>query len=81
MNRMSRVERWAYVVLVLICMSLSMAVLQQEIRSDDMKFCEILQTSISVPVPKPADPSADPDAERDWKHYRNKVELSQRLGC
>jgi hypothetical protein len=44
-------------------------------------FCQIVGTATAHPVPKPADPEANPSRENGYIFYREFVELGHRLGC
>lgn len=50
-----------------------------EIGTNNRKFCQVI--SDVVPVPKPADPAANPSRETAWKQYERAASLGRSLGC
>lgn len=79
-----RKVRYAYVVLALIsCLTAFVAVQISltAIRNNNQNFCDLVRSSTSTPAIKPANPKADPKAERTWEVYLKIVKLSEKLGC
>jgi hypothetical protein len=79
-------ERKAYVVLVAIAAVLSAGnILFTIVRVSESnhKFCTLINVSLSDsgPVPKPADPKADPKKEKSYEDYEIVVNLGHGLGC
>src|SRR6185437_8577040 len=85
----SRLTAWARanssaVILVLIVAVLTGASLVQNartIRADDQKWCAAMTLLTERPVPKPADPAANPSREQTYRFYMTFVELKHSLGC
>lgn len=50
-----------------------------EIGVNNRKFCQVI--SDVVPVPKPADPAANPSRETSYVQYERAVRLGRSLGC
>jgi hypothetical protein len=55
------------------------------VRQQDLEtrhdFCGIVSAFISKPVPRPADPAANPSREQAYLLYLKFVRLSDNLGC
>lgn len=45
------------------------------------KFCAIVGLATKHPVPKPADPAANPSRQQNYMGYVGAVELGRSLGC
>ena len=72
------------VILVLIVAVLTGASLVQNARTitnDDHKWCSAMTLLTERPVPKPADPAANPSREQTYRFYMTFVELKHSLGC
>jgi hypothetical protein len=50
-----------------------------EIGTNNRKFCQVI--SDVVPVPRPADPAANPSRETSYVQYERAVRLGRSLGC
>jgi hypothetical protein len=50
-----------------------------EIGTNNHKFCQVIGDV--VPVPKPADPAANPSRETAYKQYERAASLGRSLGC
>jgi hypothetical protein len=77
-------ERRGYIVLVLISLLLSVLSYAGGVHradQDGKKFCDIINTSIAVPVVKPANPKKDPSREARYQYYLKFKALDERLGC
>lgn len=77
-------ERYSFIFLVVFSVLLAtMAVMISLYRINDSnhKWCQIVNTIIEVPAPKPDNPKADPSRERAWEFYIEFVVLKQSLGC
>jgi len=77
-------ERRAYIVLVLISVFLSLAGFFagiHEIKSNNHKFCQIINAALAVPVAKPANPKIHQSRERAYESYIRVVRLGRDLGC
>jgi len=74
----------AAIVLVLLVAVLTGASLVQNARavtSDDHKWCAAMMLLTEHPVPKPADPKANPSREQTYRFYETFVTLKRSLGC
>lgn len=49
--------------------------------STGRKFCAIIQLATSHPVPRPADPKANPSRQQNYLGYIGAVNLGRSLGC
>jgi len=79
-----RKERRAYVVLVLICIFLCGGVLTISIKNQqasDRRWCGTLAIERVYAPPKPANPEANPQAERVWLLHVARLDLANQIGC
>ena len=79
-----RKERRSYIVLVLICIVLCGGVLTLSFRNENQaerRWCGMLVVEKMYPPPKPANPKADPRAERVWLLHEARLKLYGELGC
>jgi hypothetical protein len=53
----------------------------QKVRDSDRQWCSTLTLLTSRPVPKPAEPKANPSREQAFVLYSDFVQLRHRLGC
>jgi hypothetical protein len=77
-------ERRAFITLVLISIFLSMMTFLGGIRAinaNNHKFCQIIDSAVAIPVPKPAHPKQDPSREKIYEGYLRAVKLGRDLGC
>lgn len=51
----------------------------REISANNHKFCQVIGSA--VPVPRPADPAANPSRETAYRQYEKFVDLGRSLGC
>jgi len=76
--------RRGYVVLAVMQLLLSgllILFIQQQIKVNDQKFCQVV-TGVTVnPVEKPVDPLKTPAQEHLWVSYLRFVKLGHDLGC
>jgi hypothetical protein len=77
-------ERRAYVSLAAFMVILTVAAfiysnVQNQIL--EHKFCQLVDASIQTPVPKPADPKANPSREKLYEDYIVVLTLDRALGC
>jgi uncharacterized lipoprotein len=72
------------VILVLLVALLSGASLvwnARTVSTDDHKWCAAMTLLTAHPVPKPADPAANPSREQTYRFYETFVTLQHSLGC
>lgn len=50
------------------------------VNANNRKFCSVV-TTLTVPVPRPADPAANPSREHAYTAYVRVSELGRSLGC
>lgn len=77
-------ERRAYIVLAAFMVVLTLAAGGFSIvQTNELehKFCQLIDASIQNPVPKPADPKADPSREHNYEDYVIVATLDRNLGC
>ena len=77
-------ERRGYIVLALISIALSLTVLLLGVHhttSSNHKFCDLFNTMLASPTPKPADTKTDPSRARSYKLYLKLKVLDRSLGC
>ena len=86
---MSRLTAWARanssaMVLVLVVAALAAANLlytAHAVTENDRQWCAAMTLLTSRPVPKPADPKANPSRQQTYLYYMTFVELKHSLGC
>lgn len=81
---LSRRASWAVVVLFAISAAGIVGNLlwtAHEISASNHKFCQVITATTAVPVPRPADPSANPSRETSYEWYVRFVDLGRSLGC
>lgn len=44
-------------------------------------FCAVVTAATAHPIPRPADPAANPSRENAFEFYEDFVQLGGRLGC
>lgn len=79
---LSRIQGRAVVVLFLISVLFAGSGwywTAHEISVNNRKFCQVIGDV--VPVPRPADPKANPSRETAYKQYERAVSLGRSLGC
>jgi hypothetical protein len=77
-------ERRAYTILAIMSVGLSILTVMYCVHlttSSNHKFCDVVNASVSVPVPKPANPVANPSRERSYEWYVRFKHLDVSLGC
>ena len=76
--------RYAFVALAamsVILAGLAMLFAAHEVSVSDHKFCQVVTGFTSVPVPRPADPKANPSRVQSYEWYERFVALGRSLGC
>ena len=82
--QVKRRERRAYIVLALISVALSLLSILYSVRlitDSNHQWCDIVNTIVVTPVPKPPDPKAHPSRQRAYEYYQKFVKLDISLGC
>jgi hypothetical protein len=51
------------------------------LRQNDLRWCATLELLTSHPVPKPADPAANPSRENAYLFYSHLKDLERQFGC
>lgn len=74
-----RVEPRDVVMVLLIGACLAFTV--HYVRSTEREFCAVVTGVTAVPVPRPADPGANPSREQAFEWYERFVTLGRNLGC
>jgi hypothetical protein len=80
----TRGARRAVAVLFVLMVMLAAANLfftASEVRSSNAKWCDTIALLTSRPVPRPADPRANPSRAQAYVLYSDFVTLRHRLGC
>lgn len=76
--------RYAFVVLAALALLLSAGNLLftvHEVSANNHKFCQVVAGVTAVPLPKPANPAANPSRENQYEWYERFVSLGRSLGC
>lgn len=72
--------RWRGVIPVLL-FGLSILFTVHYVAASNHKFCQVISGVTAVPVPRPADPAANPSREKQFELYEQFVSLGHSLGC
>lgn len=72
--------RWRGLVPVVL-FGLSILFTVNYVQSTEREFCQVITGVTSVPVPRPADPAANPSREKQYELYEQFVTLGRSLGC
>ena len=59
----------------------SLLITSREIAANDAKWCAAMVLLTSHPVPKPANPGANPSRAQNYQYYVTFRTLRRRLGC
>jgi hypothetical protein len=72
----------AVMVLGLLCaMGGSYWLSVSALNRSQQNWCASLALLTANPVPRPADPKANPSREQSWEFYQSLVQLQHRFGC
>jgi hypothetical protein len=77
-------ERRAYIILVGISVVLSLLSIMYSVRlvnGSNHQWCDIVNTIVVTPIPKPVDPKTHPSRERAYEYYQKFLKLDHSLGC
>ena len=81
----AREERKAYILLALLSVLLSVGTVLfviKEVNEANHRWCDLIHASIPAKAPvEPADPAANPAAEKKYHNYQLVVNLGRGLGC
>lgn len=81
---MSRGARWAAVGLLLLTLVVggaNLAATYEVVHASNQKWCATLDLLTARPVPRPADPAANPSREQTYVLYADFTDLRHHLGC
>ena len=84
MRGLSQIQGRAIVVLFAIPVVLAVFAIfwvNHTVTANNHKFCQVVSGVTAVPVPKPADPAANPSRENQYEWYERFVSLGRSLGC
>ena len=82
--RLSIPERYAYVALVALSLLLTGASIvysAHQTSASNRQWCDTLTLLTSKPVPRPADPGANPSRAQAYTLYADFVTLRRNFGC
>lgn len=68
-------------LLTLAAAGINLAWTARSVAIDDHKWCATMALLTSKPVPRPADPKANPSRMQTYVLYSDFTELRHRLGC
>lgn len=71
----------AVVLLVVVLAGANLLWTAKTVSDSDHKWCAIITAITSKPVPKPADPKANPSRATSYEWYLRFVQLGRDLGC
>jgi hypothetical protein len=81
---MVRNERYSFVMLVVISIILSVLSFLgglYEQGQNNHRFCQVIHSATTEPIPKPTDPKKNPSREQNYEAYIQFVQLGKSLGC
>lgn len=81
---MSRAVRYAVVALFSLAALLTATNILftvTYVHASDRKWCTAMTLLTARPVPKPADPKANPSRQASWQFYQTFLDLRRNLGC
>lgn len=85
MSRLARAWAWTKSrrsgLVVVALFAASLLYTAHAVSTDDHKWCAAMTLLTSKPVPKPANPKANPSREQNYQGYETFVQLKHRLGC
>ena len=76
-----RAKAWGLAVLIAALVGLNLLYTAYAVSSDDHKWCAAMTLLTAHPVPKPADPKANPSRAQTYQFYVTFVQLKRNLGC
>lgn len=62
---------------ILLCIGFS----YWQVHTSQHEWCHLLTTLTQTPIPKPADPSANPSRVQNYNFYMQLVQLRGEFGC
>lgn len=74
----------AFITLVFISVmfsAIAVVISVNQSNNNARKFCDVVSSVISKPIPEPTDPKANPSREQNYEWYIKFVTLDHRLGC
>lgn len=77
-------SRYSFIVLVVLsCLGafIAVSISLKAINDSNHKWCQVVNTILAVPAPKPGNAKADPSRERAYEFYTEFVDLKRSLGC
>lgn len=69
------------VLLLLLAVAGSYWVAAWEVTRNDQRWCDTLSLLTSTPVPRPADPAANPSRQQTYLFYTDLATLRNQFGC
>lgn len=60
---------------------ISLAISAYEVRHSQQQWCTALNLLTAHPVPRPADPKANPSRENAYVYYRTFLDIRDRFSC
>lgn len=76
-----RYRRAALATIVVALLLANFLFTAHEVNGSQHQWCSTLTLLTSRPVPRPADPGANPSREQTYVLYSDFVQLRHRLGC
>lgn len=83
-SRRTRKLFWWLAAIAVVSLALAaanVAFTVHQVSANDQKFCQVITGFTAVPVPKPADPAANPSREQSYEWYLRFADLGRSLGC
>lgn len=71
----------ALALIVLAAFAVNYWLAHAAVQSNDRRWCATLELLTRHPVPRPADPQANPSRVTTWRLYEDFVQLGRDFGC
>lgn len=68
-------------LLPVVLFGLSILFTVHYVTAADHRFCQVVRSVTATPVPRPADPAANPSRLNQYEWYERFVSLGRSLGC
>ena len=81
MTRRTKARAWALALLIAALAGANLLYTAHAVDGSNHKWCSVIDAITARPVPKPADPAANPSRATSYEWYLRFVRLGHDLGC
>ena len=74
-------KAWGLAALIVLLAGVNLLYTARAVSESNHKFCGVVTAITSRPVPRPADPKANPSRATSYEWYLRFVRLGRDLGC